>query len=98
MGFDLSTLCQHVIIISFKVPANLQKHLSSSSRNIQVLFGKTIDEKADMQRTINKVLVHPSFNEELGVNDIALLRLSETVTFTGLILCYFLNFIIKTYS
>jgi len=47
------------------------------------MFGKTIEESADVQRTINKVIVHPSFNEELGVNDIALLRLSETVTFTG---------------
>jgi Trypsin len=87
MGLDLSTMCQHVILIICHVFINaLQKHLSSSSQNIQVMFGKTIEESADVQRTINKVIVHPSFNEELGVNDIALLRLSETVTFTGSIL------------
>jgi hypothetical protein len=73
---------RNIIIILLSINA-LNKHLSSSSHNIQVLFGKTNEKSGDMQRTTNKVIVHPSFNAELGINDIALLRLSETVTFTG---------------
>jgi hypothetical protein len=50
---------------------------------LQVLFGKTIEKSGDLERSTNKVIIHPSFNPALGINDIALLRLSKTVPFSG---------------
>lgn len=63
--------------------------INSKSQEVQILFGKTAHMSGDMQRTANKVIVHPSFNAVLGINDIALLRLSKTVTTSGKI--YYVN-------
>lgn len=55
---------------------------------MQILFGKTSEKNGNMERRVNKIIIHPSFNPVYGINDIALLRLSETVTFQGELICY----------
>ncbi|XP_054860915.1 transmembrane protease serine 9 isoform X3 [Amphiprion ocellaris] len=60
----------------------------TTASNVQVFLGRQSQQGSnpnEVSRTVTQIIIHPNYNPSTFDNDIALLRLSSTVTFTDFI-------------
>jgi hypothetical protein len=50
---------------------------------VYVILGKTAKKGQELNIPVYSVIIHPEYDHELGLNDIAIIGLSERVEFTG---------------
>ncbi|KAM4531410.1 trypsin-like [Odontesthes bonariensis] len=61
---------------------------STSTSGLRIYLGRDTQQSLnpnEVSRSVSEIIKHPNYNEETNDNDIALLRLSATVTFTNYI-------------
>lgn len=79
---------------SYSVTVRLGEfHIENATDCVYLQRFQTTDCSKSIDYTVEKILVHPSYSKL--ANDIALVRLHETVIFTGTLATFILNLITK---